>query len=129
MLSSCNETPEFSNWVYSNMPVGVSVRSVTRISSTLVELLLSGNTVVDYDTNLTQFSIVIPGNDFNDFTEAIPAFLTIILMPLTYSISIGLSFGFISYVILKLAMGKVKDISVLMWIIAALSLLNLYLSA
>ena len=67
--------------------------------------------------------------NFNDFTEAIPAFLTIILMPLTYSISIGLSFGFVSYVLLKLADGKGKDISVLMWVIAGLSLLNLYLSA
>jgi AGZA family xanthine/uracil permease-like MFS transporter len=67
--------------------------------------------------------------DFNDFTEAIPAFLTIILMPLTYSISIGLSFGFISYVILKLVVGKANKISILMWAIATLSLVNLYLSA
>ena len=67
--------------------------------------------------------------DFNDFTEAIPAFLTIILMPFTYSISIGLSFGFISYVILKLVVGKANKISILMWAIATLSLVNLYLSA
>ncbi len=66
--------------------------------------------------------------DFNDFTEAIPAFLTIVLMPLTFSISIGLSFGFISYVILKLAVGKASSVSMLMWGIAALSVLNLYLS-
>ncbi|MCK5906960.1 MAG: NCS2 family permease [Flavobacteriales bacterium] len=66
--------------------------------------------------------------DFNDFTEAIPAFLTIILMPLTFSISIGLSFGFISYVILKSVVGKAGDISLLMWGIAALSVLNLYLT-
>ena len=66
--------------------------------------------------------------DFNDFTEAIPAFLTIVLMPLTFSISIGLSFGFISYVILKLAVGKASNVSLLMWGIAVLSVLNLYLS-
>ena len=65
---------------------------------------------------------------FDDFTEGIPAFLTIILMPLSFSISIGLSFGFISYVLLKSATGKFKDVSILMWIIAALSILNLYLS-
>ncbi len=65
--------------------------------------------------------------DFSDFSESIPAFLTIILMPLTYSISIGLSFGFISYVILKSVAGKYKEVSVLMWIIAALSVLNLVL--
>ena len=67
--------------------------------------------------------------DFNDFTEAIPAFLTIVLMPLTYSISIGLSFGFISYVILKLVVGKGNSVSLLMWSISVLSLINLYLSA
>lgn len=66
--------------------------------------------------------------NFNDFTEAIPAFLTIILMPLTFSISIGLSFGFITYVILKTVVGKAGDISLLMWGIAALSVLNLFLS-
>ena len=66
--------------------------------------------------------------NFNDFTEAIPAFLTIVLMPLTFSISIGLSFGFITYVILKSVVGKADNISLLMWGIAALSVLNLYLS-
>jgi AGZA family xanthine/uracil permease-like MFS transporter len=66
--------------------------------------------------------------NFKDFTEAIPAFLTIILMPLSFSISIGLSFGFISYVLLKATTGKAKDVSVLMWIIALLSMLNLYLT-
>lgn len=65
--------------------------------------------------------------NFADFSESIPAFLTIILMPLTYSISIGLCFGFISYVILKSVAGKIKEISWLMWIIAGLSVLNLIL--
>ena len=64
--------------------------------------------------------------DFADFSEAIPAFLTIILMPLTYSISIGLSFGFISYVVLKAVAGKYSEISWLMWAIALLSVLNLW---
>ena len=64
--------------------------------------------------------------DFADFSEAIPAFLTIILMPLTYSISIGLSFGFISYVVLKAVAGKYKEVSWLMWAIALLSVINLW---
>ncbi|WP_319500532.1 NCS2 family permease [uncultured Draconibacterium sp.] len=64
--------------------------------------------------------------DFADFSEAIPAFLTIILMPLTYSISIGLSFGFISYVVLKAVAGKYKEVSWLMWVIAVLSVINLW---
>ena len=66
--------------------------------------------------------------NFTDSSEAIPAFLTIILMPLTFSISIGLSFGFISYVLLKAVAGKASEVSILMWLIAALSLVNLYLS-
>ncbi|WP_319271744.1 NCS2 family permease [uncultured Draconibacterium sp.] len=64
--------------------------------------------------------------NFADFSEAIPAFLTIILMPLTYSISIGLSFGFISYVVLKAVAGKYSEISWLMWVIAVLSVINLW---
>ncbi len=65
--------------------------------------------------------------NFSDFTEAIPAFLTIILMPLTYSISTGLSFGFISYIILKSVAGKFEEVSWLMWIIGALSVINLWI--
>ncbi|MCY1721706.1 NCS2 family permease [Prolixibacteraceae bacterium Z1-6] len=64
---------------------------------------------------------------FSDFSEGIPAFLTIVLMPLTYSISIGLSFGFISYVVLKTVAGKYNEVSWLMWIIAVLSVVNLWL--
>lgn len=65
--------------------------------------------------------------NFTDFSESIPAFLTIVLMPLTYSISTGLSFGFISFVILQTIVGKIDEISWLMWVIAALSILNLIL--
>ncbi|MGL5151310.1 MAG: NCS2 family permease [Clostridium sp.] len=49
--------------------------------------------------------------NLEDFTEAIPAFLTIIMMPLSYSISDGIVFGVISYIILKVATGKRKEIS------------------
>lgn len=49
--------------------------------------------------------------NLEDYTEAIPAFLTIIMMPLTYSISDGIIFGVISYIILKVATGKRKEIS------------------
>jgi AGZA family xanthine/uracil permease-like MFS transporter len=46
---------------------------------------------------------------FDDFTEAFPAFLTIIMMPLTYSVAQGLAFGFMSYTVIKLIAGKHKD--------------------
>ncbi|MEG0773728.1 NCS2 family permease [Clostridium sp.] len=47
-----------------------------------------------------------------EFTEAIPAFFTIIMMPLAYSISDGIAFGMISYVFLKVATGKFKDLNI-----------------
>ena len=54
--------------------------------------------------------------DFTDFTEALPAFLTILLMPLTFSIAQGLSFGFISYTLIKLATGRHHEIHPIMYI-------------
>ncbi len=58
--------------------------------------------------------------DLDDYTEAIPAFLTVILMPLTYSIADGIIFGLLSYVLLKLFTGKAKALSPLMYILAVL---------
>ncbi|PWJ43907.1 NCS2 family permease [Sediminitomix flava] len=63
--------------------------------------------------------------NLGDITEAIPAFLTIFLMPLTYSISNGLSFGFISFVLVKVVAGKGKEVSPILWGVAVLSALNL----
>ena len=63
--------------------------------------------------------------DFNKMETAIPAFLTIIMMPLAYSISIGISFGFISYVVIEIFQGKIKSINPIMWIITILAIVNL----
>ncbi|WML33786.1 NCS2 family permease [Clostridium sp. OS1-26] len=64
--------------------------------------------------------------DLTDFTEAIPAFLTIIMMPLAYSISDGLIFGIVSYVALKVLVGKGKDVTITTYIIAALFILKFF---
>jgi len=56
---------------------------------------------------------------FDDFTESIPAFLSIIVMPLSYSIADGIAFGMVSYVLLKILSGKHKEINWLMYILAA----------
>ena len=58
--------------------------------------------------------------DFNDFTEGFPAFLTFILMPLTYSIANGIAGGIIAYVLLKVATGKFKQVHWMMYILFAL---------
>ncbi|SDW19251.1 NCS2 family permease [Tepidimicrobium xylanilyticum] len=62
--------------------------------------------------------------DLDDFTEAIPAFLTIVMMPFAYSIAEGIVFGMVSYVVLKLITGRYKDISLIMYILAALFILK-----
>jgi adenine/guanine/hypoxanthine permease len=61
----------------------------------------------------------VKGIDWNDMEIAIPAFLAIILMPFTYSISVGIGAGFIAYVVLKAVRGKSSQIHPLLWVIAA----------
>jgi len=58
--------------------------------------------------------------DFFDYTEAIPAFLTIVMMPFAYSIADGIVFGMVSYVVLKLVSGRTKEVSKVMWLLAIL---------
>ena len=63
--------------------------------------------------------------DFSDFTEAIPAFLTITMMPFAYSIAEGIVFGMVSYVILKAITGRFKEISLTMWILSFLFIVRI----
>lgn len=58
--------------------------------------------------------------EWDDMSLVIPAFLTIALMPFTYSITNGIGAGVIAYVLLRVAVGRIRDIHPLMWIIAAL---------
>ena len=62
--------------------------------------------------------------DWSNYREAIPAFLTLILMPLAYSISDGILIGVISYVILYALTGKVKQITPTMWVLAVIFILR-----
>ena len=65
--------------------------------------------------------------NFTDFTDALPAFLTIIMMPLTSSIANGFAFGFISYTIMKIVSGQYKKVSWIMYLVSAAFLINLAL--
>lgn len=56
------------NWNFNNLPIGVTIARLERISDTLVEFTLAGNAIVDYDTNLTQFEISVPDVAFNDYS-------------------------------------------------------------
>ena len=62
--------------------------------------------------------------DFEDYTEALPAFLTIIMMPLSYSIANGIVFGIVSYAVLKLISGRGKEVSPVVYILALLFILK-----
>ena len=65
--------------------------------------------------------------DFQDPTEGIPAFLTIAMMPFTYSIAEGIVYGILSYVILKTVTGKFKQIPVISWVLFVVFLLRIIL--
>lgn len=67
--------------------------------------------------------------DFNDFRESVPAFLTMILMPLTFSVATGLTIGFLSYIVIAVFSGSLKKISIVMWVVGILSAINLIVSA
>lgn len=67
--------------------------------------------------------------DFSDFSESFPAFLTIILIPLTFSIVDGIAFGFITYPIAKICAKQHKKVSVTMYVVSAIFLLYFILHA
>jgi AGZA family xanthine/uracil permease-like MFS transporter len=68
--------------------------------------------------------------EWSEFTEAIPAFVTLVATPLTFSIATGLSLGLISYTLVKVAAGKFREVSLLIWILTALFILRyVYLAA
>ncbi|WP_300328174.1 NCS2 family permease [Fusobacterium sp.] len=63
--------------------------------------------------------------NLRDLETAIPCFLTIAMMPLTYSISLGLAFGFVSYVLIKIFVGKARQVNIILWIVAIFSFLEI----
>ena len=62
--------------------------------------------------------------NFDDFTELLPCFLTVIMMPLTYSIANGFGFGFLSYCLLKLCTGRAREVKPIMWIISIVFMIS-----
>ena len=62
--------------------------------------------------------------NWDDFSDALPAFLTLVATPLTFSIATGLSLGLISFTLLKVGVGKYREISPLIWVLTVLFLLR-----
>lgn len=66
--------------------------------------------------------------DWSDPATAVPAFMTIVMMPLTYNISYGIAFGLLSYIVIKLFTGKAKEIHVGTWVIGILFTVMFFVS-
>jgi AGZA family xanthine/uracil permease-like MFS transporter len=125
-----------SNTTYIESAAGVGDGARTGLASVVTGLLFLGALLVTPLVSIVPFeaaspALVIVGFllltqirhiDFDDYAIAIPAFLTIVLMPFTYSITNGIGAGFISYALLKATQGKAREVSPLLWVIAALFL-------
>jgi AGZA family xanthine/uracil permease-like MFS transporter len=61
---------------------------------------------------------------WQEFSEALPAFITMLVTPLTFSIATGLSFGVFSYAVVKAAAGKFKEVNTLVWVLTVLFILR-----
>ncbi len=62
--------------------------------------------------------------DFSDYQDALPAFITIVFIPFSYSISEGIVFGFLSYVLIRILVGRHRDITPIMYLLALLFILK-----
>lgn len=122
---------------YVESAAGVSVGGRTGLTSVVVALMFVASVI------LSPIALAVPGEavapalimvgvfmasslneiDFNDFTEAFPAFITAIAMPLTYSISYGLALGFVAYTALKFLIGRGKEVHWIMYILSVLFIL------
>ena len=123
-----------SNTSYIESTAGVADGARTGLASVVTGLMFAAAIfftplfeVVPYEAASPALVVVgflmatqIKNIDWNDHELAIPCFLTMILMPFTYSITNGIGAGFVSYAVLKLASGKRKDVHPLLYVIAGL---------
>ena len=123
-----------SNTTYIESAAGVGDGARTGLASVVTGLLFLVALLVTPLVSIVPFeaaspALVIVGFllltqirniDFSDYTIAIPAFLTIVLMPFTYSITNGIGAGFIAYALLKATQGRARDVHPLLWVIAGL---------
>src|SRR5690606_3554172 len=123
-----------SNTAYIESTSGVAEGARTGLSSIVVGILFLLATFLAPLVEIVPFEAATPalvvvgflmmtqvvGIDWSDMEIAFPAFLTIVLMPFTYSITAGIGAGFITYVLLKVARGKARSLHPLMWVVALL---------
>ena len=121
-----------TSYIESASGVGEGARTglasvVTGICFLLTTFLAPLVAVIPYEAATPALVIVgflmmtqIKSIDWDDFGIAIPAFLTIILMPFTYSISVGIGAGFVSHVVIRLIQGRRKELHPLLLVVSAL---------
>ena len=123
-----------SNTSYIESASGVGEGARTGLASVVTGILFLLTTflaplvaIIPYEAATPALIIVgflmmtqIKSIDWEDYGIAIPAFLTIILMPFTYNISVGIGAGFVSYVVIRLFQGRSKDIHPLLLLVAGL---------
>jgi AGZA family xanthine/uracil permease-like MFS transporter len=123
-----------SNTSYIESASGVGEGARTGLASVVTGLLFLVATVVSPLVEIIPNEAAVPALvlvgflmmqqvkniDWDDVEIAIPAFFTIVLMPFTYSISVGIGAGFIAYVLVKVVRGKAGSVHPLMWVVSAL---------
>lgn len=123
-----------SNQIFVESSAGIGEGARTGLATIVTGILLLVAMFLTPLVNFVPFEAVAPALvcvgflmirqittiDWNDIGIALPAFLTIALMPFTYSIADGIGAGFVSYVFVRLVQGKAKDVHPLMWVVAAL---------
>jgi AGZA family xanthine/uracil permease-like MFS transporter len=124
-----------TSYIESAAGVGEGARTglasiVTGVLFLLATFLAPLVTIIPYEAATPALVVVgflmmtqVRGIDWDDWGIAIPAFLTIILMPFTYSITVGIGAGFVTYVVIKAIRGRARDVHPLMWAVAALFVL------
>ena len=121
-----------TSYIESATGVGEGARTglasvVTGIAFLLTTFLAPVVSIVPYEAATPALVVVgflmmtqVKGIDWDDLEIALPAFLTIVLMPFTYSISAGIGAGFIAYVVLKVVRGKARQVHPILWGTSAL---------
>jgi AGZA family xanthine/uracil permease-like MFS transporter len=123
-----------SNTTYIESAAGVGDGARTGLASVVTGVLFLGAlfltplvSIVPYEAASPALVVVgfllmtrIRDIPWDDFTLAIPAFLTIVLMPFTFSITNGIGAGFVSYAFLRLAGGRAREVHPLLWVVAVL---------
>jgi len=123
-----------SNTSYIESAAGVGEGARTGLASVVTGLLFLLTTflaplvaVIPYEAATPALVIVgflmmtqIKNIDWEDLGIAIPAFLTIILMPFTYNISVGIGVGFVTHVVIRAIQGRAKEVHPLLWLVSGL---------